>query len=119
MNQQTNNNQENTPQNYSGSGGVTYFAAQETVYAKAFSGRFRTFKWGAMIVCLAIYYLSPFLRWARPGDIPDQAILIDLPSRRAYFFMIEIWPQEVYYITGILIFAAVTLFFITSLLGRV
>ncbi len=119
MNQQTDNNQKNTPQTSSDLGGVTYFAAQETVYAKAISGRFRTFKWGAMIVCLAIYYLSPFLRWARPGDIPDQAILIDLPSRRAYFFMIEIWPQEVYYITGILIFAAVTLFFITSLLGRV
>ena len=119
MNQQTNNNQENAPQAAAGAGGVQYFAAQETVYAKAISGRFRTLKWAAMIVCLAIYYLSPFLRWTRPGDIPDQAILIDLPSRRAYFFMIEIWPQEVYYITGILIFAAVTLFFVTSLLGRV
>ncbi|HPQ50379.1 MAG: cytochrome c oxidase accessory protein CcoG [Alphaproteobacteria bacterium] len=115
MNQQTNNQDQIDSQ----AGSVQYFAAQEKVYHKAVSGRFRGLKWTAMIVCLAIYYLSPFLRWARPGDVPDQAILIDLPSRRAYFFMIEIWPQEVYYITGILIFAAVALFFITSLLGRV
>lgn len=100
-------------------GAIQLFAAQERVYPKTVSGRFRTLKWAAMIVCLAIYYLSPFLRWTRPGDIPDQAILIDLPSRRAYFFMIEIWPQEVYYLTGILILAAILLFFVTSLFGRV
>ena len=101
------------------SGDIQYFAAQEQVYPKAVSGRFRTLKWAAVIVCLAIYYISPFLRWTRPGDLPDQAILIDLPARRAYFFMIEIWPQEVYYLTGILIFSAITLFFVTSLFGRV
>lgn len=119
MTQQQNNSQDNGGSPSVDEGSIQYFAAQEKVYAKAVSGRFRTYKWAAMIICLAIYYLSPFLRWTRPGDTPDQAILIDLPSRRAYFFMIEIWPQEVYYITGILIFAAITLFFVTSLLGRV
>lgn len=98
---------------------IQYFAAQAKVYPRAVSGFLRQFKWAVLIICLGIYYLSPFLRWARPGDLPDQAILIDLPGRRAYFFMFEIWPQEVYIIAGILIFAAVTLFFVTSLLGRV
>jgi len=32
---------------------------------------------------------------------------------------IEIWPQEVYYITGLLILAALGLFLATSLFGRV
>ena len=36
----------------------------------------------------------------------DQAVLVDLPGRRFYFFFIEIWPQEVYYLTGLLILAA-------------
>ena len=36
---------------------------------------------------------------------PHQAVLIDLPGRRFYFFFIEIWPQEVYYLTGLLILA--------------
>lgn len=104
---------------HSGSSPIQYFAAQAKVYPRAVSGFLRQFKWAVLIICLAVYYLSPFLRWARPGDLPDQAILIDLPGRRAYFFMFEIWPQEVYIIAGILIFAAVTLFFVTSLLGRV
>ena len=38
---------------------------------------------------------------------PHQAVLVDLAHERLYFFFIEIWPQEVYYITGLLILAAV------------
>lgn len=72
-----------------------------------------------MLGLLVIYYGAPWLRWDRGEASPDQAILIDLAHTRAYFFGIEIWPQEVYYITGLLILAAVGLFFVTSLLGRV
>ena len=68
---------------------------------------------------MAIYYLAPWLRWDRGPDAPDQAILVDMPGRRAYFFWIEIWPQEVYYLAGLLILAAIGLFFVTSLAGRV
>jgi len=42
-----------------------------------------------------------------------------MPGRRLYFFFIELWPQEIYYLTGVLILGAVGIFFITSLLGRV
>jgi polyferredoxin len=72
-----------------------------------------------MILLLGIYYSAPWLRWHRGGQSPEQAILIDLNHTRAYFFGIEIWPQEVYYLTGILILAAVGLFFVTSLFARV
>lgn len=95
------------------------FAKREKVYPKSVSGRFRRLKWLAMAFTLAIYYFAPFLRWDRGPNAPDQAILIDLPHRRAYWFFIEIWPQEVYYLVAILIFAAVALFFVTSLFGRV
>jgi len=82
-------------------------------------GAFRRLKWAADIILLAIFWLGPWLRWDRGPGAPDQAILVDLPGRRAYFFFIEIWPQEVYYLTGLLIIAALSLFFISSLLGRV
>jgi cytochrome c oxidase accessory protein FixG len=98
---------------------IQYFASQKRIYPKRVWGRYRKLKWVAMVILLGIYYLAPWLRWDRGPHAPDQAILIDMPSRRAYFFMIEIWPQEVYYLTGILILAAVALFFVTSLLGRV
>lgn len=68
---------------------------------------------------LAIYYITPWIRWDRGLNAPDQAVLLDFPGRRFYFFFIEIWPQEVYYLTGLLILAAVGLFFVTSLAGRV
>lgn len=97
---------------------MQFFAKRKKVYPKRTWGRYRKLKWVAMIVCLGIYYLAPFLRWDRGPNAPDQAILIDMANRRGYFFFIEIWPQEVYYLTGILIFAAIGLFFITSLFGR-
>jgi cytochrome c oxidase accessory protein FixG len=98
---------------------ITYFERQKNIYPRSVEGRYRRLKWAALWALLAIYYGVPWLRWNRGEGLPDQAVLIDMPGRRAYFFGIEIWPDEVYFITGILIIAAVGLFFATSLLGRV
>lgn len=98
---------------------ITFFAKQERIYPKRVWGRYRKLKWVAMVVTLGIYYLAPFIRWDRGPNATDQAILIDLSNARAYWFFIEIWPQEVYFLTGILILAAVALFFVTSMFGRV
>lgn len=98
---------------------IQLFKKQEKIYPRRVWGKFRKLKWVAMVTLLGIYYGAPWLRWDRGEQSPDQAILIDLNHTRAYFFGIEIWPQEVYYITGILILAAVGLFFVTSLFGRV
>lgn len=95
------------------------FEKQKKVYPKRVNGKYRRLKWVAMIVTLGIYYLVPFIRWDRGPNAPDQAVLIDLPHRRAYWFFIEIWPQEVYYLTAILVFAAIALFFVTAMFGRV
>ena len=98
---------------------IQYFAKQEKIYPKRVWGRYRILKWVAMIVTLGIYYLTPFIRWDRGPNAPDQAVLIDLANAKAYWFWIEIWPQEIYIFTGILILSAIVLFFITSLFGRV
>ncbi len=98
---------------------LQYFAKQERIYPKRVWGRYRIIKWIVMAVTLGIYYLAPFLRWDRGPNLPDQAILIDLPGQRAYWFAVEIWPHEVYILTGILILAAIILFFVTSILGRI
>ncbi|MCB1538827.1 MAG: cytochrome c oxidase accessory protein CcoG, partial [Alphaproteobacteria bacterium] len=95
------------------------FAKQQKVYPKSIWGRFRRLKWAVLALLLGLYYLAPFVRWDRGPNAPGQAILIDMPHRRAYWFWIEIWPQEVYILTGILIVSAVALFFVTSLFGRV
>ncbi len=95
------------------------YAAQKKIHPKRAKGTFRTIKWWVMIVTLGIYYLSPWIRWDRGPEIPDQAILVDIANSRFYFFFIEIWPQEVYYITGLLILAAIALFLVTSTAGRI
>ena len=95
------------------------YAPQARIHPKLAHGTFRRLKWAVMAVTLAIYYLTPWIRWDRGPTAPDQAVLIDLPAGRFYFFFIEIWPQEVYYLTGLLILAATALFLITSLAGRV
>ena len=95
------------------------FQAQKIVHPRSVEGRYRRFKWIITTVLLAIYFLTPWIRWDRGAGIPDQAILMDVGAQRIYVFFIEIWSQEIYYLTGVLTLAAVGLFFVTSLLGRV
>jgi cytochrome c oxidase accessory protein FixG len=95
------------------------YATRQKVYPKAVQGTVRRAKWAVLIACLALYYLVPWLRWNRGPDAPDQAVLVDIGNGRLYFFFIEIWPQEVYFLTGLLVLAAIGLFAATSLFGRV
>ena len=95
------------------------YAARKKIYPQRVFGTFRRIKWAVLFVTLGIYYLLPFVRWDRGPHAPHQAVLIDFPGRRFYFFFIEIWPQEVYYLTGLLILAAMTLFLMNAVAGRV
>ncbi|BDA84176.1 cytochrome c oxidase accessory protein CcoG [Aureimonas sp. SA4125] len=94
------------------------FAAREKIHPKRAEGSYRRLKWIIMAVTLAIYYATPWIRWDRGEGAPDQAVLIDLAGRRFYFFFVEIWPQEFYYVAGLLIMAGLGLFLVTSVAGR-
>jgi len=100
-------------------GGVPFYTEKGKAQPRAVKGRFRTLKWWATAILLGWWHLAPFIRWDRGPGAPGQGILIDMVGRRAYFFMIEIWPQEVYYLTGLLLIAAISLFLMSSLAGRV
>ncbi len=91
----------------------------ERVVPQSVSGRYRRLKWIALVCCLAVYYILPFVRWARGPGQPDQAVLLDLERGRLYFLFIEIWPQEVYYLTGLLILATLVLIWLNAVAGRV
>ena len=95
------------------------YAAREPIFPKRVQGKFRNLKWIIMILTLGVYYVTPFIRWDRGPSLPDQAVLIDLANRRFYFFWIEIWPHEFYFIAGLLVMAGLGLFLFTSALGRV
>ena len=99
--------------------GTGLYAAREPIFPRRVKGVFRNLKWVIMIVALGIYYVTPWLRWDRGPNLPDQAVLVDLANRRFFFFMIEIWPDEFYFVAGLLIMAGLGLFLFTSALGRV
>ncbi|RVJ84004.1 cytochrome c oxidase accessory protein CcoG [Sinorhizobium meliloti] len=94
------------------------YEKRRKIFPKRAEGRFRQFKWLVMLVTLSIYYLTPWIRWDRGAHAPDQAVLIDLAARRFYFFFIEIWPQEFFFVAGLLVMAGFGLFLVTSAVGR-
>ncbi len=94
------------------------YAPRRKIFPKRAEGFYRRLKWIVMAVTLGIYYLVPWLRWDRGPHAPDQAVLLDLENRRFYFFFLEIWPQEFYYVAGLLVMAGIGLFLVTSTVGR-
>ncbi|MFB9223396.1 cytochrome c oxidase accessory protein CcoG [Paracoccus cavernae] len=95
------------------------YQAREPIFPRRVSGTFRNLKWAIMGIALAIYYITPWIRWDRGPNLPDQAVLVDIANRRFFFFMVEIWPHEFYFIAGLLIMAGLGLFLFTSAYGRV
>jgi cytochrome c oxidase accessory protein FixG len=95
------------------------YQTRQKVYPKRAKGTFRRLKWILMAVTLGIYYAVPWLRWDRGADLPNQAVLLDMSHERFFLFGLEIWPQEFYFVTGLLILASLSLFLVTSLAGRV
>ena len=94
------------------------YKTRTKIFPKRAKGNFRRLKWLILLVTLAIYYVTPWLRWDRGAYAPNQAVLIDMAHRRFYFFFIEIWPQEFFYVAGLLVMAGVGLFLVTSVVGR-
>jgi cytochrome c oxidase accessory protein FixG len=98
------------------SGGL--YKPRAPIYPKLVHGRWRNVKWALLVVTLAIYYIVPWIRWPRPPAAPQQAVLVDFTHQHFYFFFITLWPQEVYFFTGLLIMAALALFLTSALFGR-
>jgi cytochrome c oxidase accessory protein FixG len=92
---------------------------QAPIVPQSVSGRMRQIKWWLLWLCLGVYYLAPFLRWDRGPGEPSQAILLDFEHGRLYAFFVEIWPQELYYLTGLMVLASALLILMNALYGRV
>jgi len=87
----------------------------ERVVPQAVKGPIRRIKWLVLLLTLSIYYVTPFLRWDRGPGAPDQAVLLDFANGRLYFFFVEIWPQDLYLVTGVLVLASTILILTNAL----
>jgi len=89
------------------------YAKREKIYPRQVHGLFAMWRSAGVLVLLGIYYSFPWLRWDG-----HQAVLFDLPERKFYVFGLTFWPQDFFYMTMLLIIAALSLFFFTALAGR-
>jgi polyferredoxin len=93
--------------------GDSLYAAQPKVYPREIDGRFARLRLAAVFILLGLFYLVPWLRWDG-----RQAVLFDLPARKFYVFGLTFWPQDFFWLTCLLVIAAISLFFFTALAGR-
>lgn len=99
-----------------GAGGAapsSMYAAHQKVYPREVTGRYARLRVLAVWVLLGIYYVLPWIRWEG-----RQAVLFDLPARKFYIFGLTFWPQDFFLMAWLLIIAALTLFFVTAIAGR-
>ena len=92
--------------------------ARVPLYPRSVKGTFRRFKNGILILAYVVYYGLPWLPWSRSVG-PDRAVLFDIVGRKFYFFGLVVQPQQIFWLAGILLIAALLLFFVTGVAGRV
>jgi cytochrome c oxidase accessory protein FixG len=88
------------------------------VVPQSVKGPIRRIKWAILLLTLSIYYVTPFIRWDRGPNAPGQAVLLDFANGRLYAFFVEIWPQDLYLVTGLLVLASTILILTNALAGR-
>lgn len=88
------------------------------IYPRSVKGRFRNLKWGILALAYGVYFLLPWLRWTRNVG-PDQAVLFDISARKFYLFDLVVHAQDLFWLAGFLMIAALLLFFVTGIAGRV
>jgi len=90
------------------------YQKRQKIYPREVHGLFAALRTMGVVTLLGLYYIVPWLQWDE-----RQAVLFDLPERKFYIFNMVFWPQDFFYLALLLIVAALGLFFVTALAGRV
>lgn len=83
------------------------------VYPRLTGGRFNNWRIGFVLLTQLLYFGLPWLNWNG-----HQAVRFDFASMRGYLFGLTLLPQDLVYLAGSLIIAALGLFLWTMLAGR-
>jgi len=93
------------------------YAKRIEIYPRAKIGDglawFQKWRWATIWATQIVFYGLPWLIW---ND--RQAVLFDLAARRFYVFGMVLWPQDIVYLTALLVIAALSLFLFTAVGGR-
>jgi len=83
------------------------------IYPRSVTGRFAKWRWILVWFTQLLYYGLCWLPWNG-----RQAVLFDLVERKFYIFGLVFWPQDVIYLSVLMIIAAYGLFLFTAIGGR-
>ncbi|OYZ82767.1 MAG: cytochrome c oxidase accessory protein CcoG, partial [Polaromonas sp. 24-62-144] len=92
---------------------ASLYASDTKIYARSVSGWFNRWRWTMVWLTQLVFYGLPWL--SMNGR---QALLFDLADRRFYIFNLVLYPQDLIYLTGLLIVSALSLFLFTAVAGR-
>jgi cytochrome c oxidase accessory protein FixG len=97
---------------------VQLYQPRVPIFPRSVSGRFRRLKYAILVLAYGVYFLLPWVRWDRPSG-SDQAVMFDIVGRRFYLFDLVVDATEMFWLAGLLFIAAILLFFVTGVAGRV
>lgn len=83
------------------------------IYPRKVSGVFTSWRWLLIWLTQLFFYGAPWLNWGQ-----RQALLFSIEHKRFYIFNLVLYPQDLIYLTAILIIAALSLFLFTAVAGR-
>jgi cytochrome c oxidase accessory protein FixG len=89
------------------------YEVRRKIHPRSVSGIFAHWRIVFVFLTQILFYGLPWLSW---ND--RQAVLFDLVQRKFYIFGLVLWPQDVIYLTLLLILSALSLFLFTAVAGR-
>ncbi|PKO50153.1 MAG: cytochrome c oxidase accessory protein CcoG, partial [Betaproteobacteria bacterium HGW-Betaproteobacteria-20] len=92
---------------------ISLYEAQDKIYPRSVSGFFTKWRWVMIWLTQIFFYGMPWIQWGN-----RQAWLFDLEAKRFYIFKLVLYPQDLIYLTAILIISALSLFLFTAIAGR-
>jgi cytochrome c oxidase accessory protein FixG len=92
---------------------ISLYEAQKKIYPRSTFGLFTKWRWVMIWLTQLFFYGMPWLEWSH-----RQALLFDLDAKRFYIFKLVLYPQDLIYLTAILIISALSLFLFTAIAGR-
>jgi cytochrome c oxidase accessory protein FixG len=92
---------------------LSLYEVRKKVYPRAVHGGFAAWRWTLVWLTQLVFYGGPWLVWNE-----RQAVLFDIAHRKFYIFGLVFWPQDIIYLTVLLILSALSLFLFTAVAGR-
>ena len=89
------------------------YEVRQKIYPRAVRGWFAAWRWTLVWATQLVFYGGAWLTW---ND--RQALLFDIAQRKFYIFGLVFWPQDIIYLTVLLVISALSLFLFTAIAGR-